>query len=540
MSCHRYFNIVNSRLHAPLSIVDAPSFRQFVESLDSRFVIPSRKHLTTTLVAQKDEQIRKKLIDVLQETQTVALTVDLWSNRQMKGFLGITCHFILNWSLKSALLECKRFKGRHTAENIAQYYEEAITTYSIQSKVICTVTDNASNIVKAVSLPGFKRQEPPTDESEDEVDDDNDLDDHGDNTTLQSEYCLESGHSPCFAHTLQLVIKDGLKEAGGITRVLAKAATIVSHVRKSQVATELLESERRLQFRNAFRWNSEVTSIKSILRVPEDKLKSIDGVPRLTAYERKTLQDMVEILQPFQEATNLVQGENVVTASVVIPCLHGLRQALDSLSTTYNSRMLIALQTSLKKRMSKYEEQEGFILATLLDPRFKLKWCQNEEQKSKSKEILLKRAQQITLPNSNQHISGSGELETEERNEDNEPPSKRKKAESSQLLSYIFNEQRSEAVSETTKTSLQVEISSYLSKPCLKENDDPLQFWGKQNADYPSLARLPACYLAIPASSGPVEKLFSISGKIFRPERCRLTDIHFQQLMNIKCNAHLL
>ena len=103
----------------PLSIVEAPSFKQFAESLDPPFVVPYRKHLTTKLIAQKVEQIKSKVLNVLQVTETVSLTVDLWSNRQMKGFLGITCHFILDWSLRSAMLECKRFKGRHTAENIA-------------------------------------------------------------------------------------------------------------------------------------------------------------------------------------------------------------------------------------------------------------------------------------------------------------------------------------------------------------------------------------------------------------------------------------
>ena len=181
--------------------------------------------------------------------------------------------------------------------------------------------------------------------SEPDADDD---DDEGDDSGDDSD-ALESGHNACFAHTLQLVIKDGLKEAGAIKKVLAKAANIVSHVRKSQVATELLESERRLQCQNATRWNSEVTSIKSILRVPEDKLRSRDSAPQLSAYDRKILQDMVTILQHFQEATNLVQGENVVTASVAIPCIHGLRQSLESLSTTCNSRMLLALQTSLEK-----------------------------------------------------------------------------------------------------------------------------------------------------------------------------------------------
>ena len=68
-------------------------------------------------------------------------------------------------------------------------------------------------------------------------------------------------------------------------------------------------------------WPScELKSIKSILRVPEDKLRLLDTV-HLTVHERKVLEDLVEILTPFQEATDFAQGENVITSSIVIPCI---------------------------------------------------------------------------------------------------------------------------------------------------------------------------------------------------------------------------
>jgi len=59
-------------------------------------------------------------------------------------------------------------------------------------------------------------------------------------------YYEETGveHDPCFAHTLQLVVKDGLTQAGSITKVLSKAAHIVSFIRRSTLATDILESER--------------------------------------------------------------------------------------------------------------------------------------------------------------------------------------------------------------------------------------------------------------------------------------------------------
>ena len=39
-----------------------------------------------------------------------------------------------------------------------------------------------------------------------------------------------------------------------------------------------------------------------------------------------------------------------------------------------------------------------------------------------------------------------------------------------------------------------------------------------------------------PASSGPAERPFSNTGKIFRPERCRITDKLFEKLMFIHCD----
>ena len=41
------------------------------------------------------------------------------------------------------------------------------------------------------------------------------------------------------------------------------------------------------------------------------------------------------------------------------------------------------------------------------------------------------------------------------------------------------------------------------------------------------------------AESAPVEQLFSVAGKVFCPERCRLKDTTFQKLMFLKCNKGL-
>jgi len=81
------------------------------------------------------------------------------------------------------------------------------------------------------------------------------------------------------------------------------------------------------------------------------------------------------------------------------------------------------------------------------------------------------------------------------------------------------------------------EMEKYLTSPCITEDKNPLEFWNMHQQEFPALAALAQRYLAVPATSAPVERLFSIGGRIFRPDRCRLTDKTFEHLMNIKVNG---
>ena len=132
-------------------------FRDILRQLDPRYVVPSRKQLSTRLLGNMAATTRQRVMDKLGQAQSVCLTIDLWSNRQMRGFIGITGHFILNWTMESVMLACKRFTGRHTAENIRQQYEETVASFDIAEKITNIVTDNASNMTKAFvfDLPGF-------------------------------------------------------------------------------------------------------------------------------------------------------------------------------------------------------------------------------------------------------------------------------------------------------------------------------------------------------------------------------------------------
>lgn len=67
-----------------------------------------------------------------------------------------------------------------------------------------------------------------------------------------------------------------------------------------------------------------------------------------------------------------------------------------------------------------------------------------------------------------------------------------------------------------------LEISSYLRESQIPEESSPLQYWKENEQKYPRLAKLAKIYLGIPASSGSVERLFSVAGALARARRARL------------------
>ena len=119
--------------------------------------------------------------------------------------------------------------------------------------------------------------------------------------------------------------------------------------------------------------------IRSVLNEPLETLNELDTNYKLSAYERKLLSSLCDILEPFASATDYTQGEKCVTSSYVIPCIRGLKVQLSKMDTRYLSKMVDALIQSVSKRFNAFEYEKCFQLAAALDPRFKLAWCKTSE-----------------------------------------------------------------------------------------------------------------------------------------------------------------
>lgn len=95
-------------------------------------------------------KVKDDIIKALEAQASVALTTDLWSDRRLRSFLGVTVHIACkdkdSYSLKSFLLDCWHFTGKHCGERIASAFDEIVEGYGIDNKISYILTDNASNM----------------------------------------------------------------------------------------------------------------------------------------------------------------------------------------------------------------------------------------------------------------------------------------------------------------------------------------------------------------------------------------------------------
>lgn len=109
-----------------------------------------------TITAKLNEVVAErqmKLKAVLEKADSVPVTVDILSDRKMRGFLGVTAHWLNSdddsLHLKSALLACNRFRGAHTGERICEEFEQICEEYKMKKKLDHIICDNAANMKKA-------------------------------------------------------------------------------------------------------------------------------------------------------------------------------------------------------------------------------------------------------------------------------------------------------------------------------------------------------------------------------------------------------
>ena len=181
----------------PISIVEDMGLLQTYRiALDNNsYELPSRGTISNR-VSEMFEREKADIETRLKLAKYISLTSDYWTSTANENYLGLTCHFIDgNFKLNSLVLDVSHSSDRHTSENIAKHIKELSKSWKVDDKLVAMTTDNAPNMVNAVSK-------------------------------------LPYSHVGCSAHVLQLAVNKALTTSN-VDQAITKLRKIVGHVKHS-------------------------------------------------------------------------------------------------------------------------------------------------------------------------------------------------------------------------------------------------------------------------------------------------------------------
>ena len=233
----------------------------------------------------KYDEIKQRVMKVLTQVKHLSLTTDIWTSRATESFLTVTIHFIHSWKLKSLVLATVKFSTEHTGEHIADELQRITDHWEITHKVVGVVTDNASNMVAAIRITGWT-------------------------------------HIHCFAHTLNLVVQEAIKNDPVLLLIKRKCKDTVTFFHQSVNAAEKLRAvqkqigiqEKKLIQEVETRWNSSFYMFERMAEQYQAVTTALCLLNRnsmcFSAAELQHLKNAVTVLQPFETATTETSAEN--------------------------------------------------------------------------------------------------------------------------------------------------------------------------------------------------------------------------------------
>ena len=389
-----------------------------------------------------------------------------------------------NIVLKSIVLDTFQFELSHTAENISAAFLKSAEKWDISSKVIAIVTDNASNIVVAVRLTGWN-------------------------------------HVSCFAHTLNLVVSDAIKEDKAVNE-LKKCKQIVTYFHQSVKATEKLReiqrqhniAEHKLIQEVDTRWNLTFYMFERIAEQNKAITTALCFSGRndlcLTAEEMQLLETAISVLKPFEAATREISSDTYISISKAIPLARSLQhlaaERSGSSATNKNYSLSSSLSAQMRRRFTGIENAHLLGFSTLLDPRLKKLAFSNRNAARQEEQWIMQEIQNC--------------VSVESTGEDNDVNAQISEEPKAPGLWDLFD--RKVADSQSTKAinnRSSIEIQSYFAEDPLPRHENPLLWWKVNEKRFGFLAPIAKKYLCIPGTSVPSERLFSKAGELISIRR---------------------
>ena len=328
----------------PFTIVEKEHFWTFMKNVQPAFQTPSyrtnKKNISEE--SQKVEPLMRKELSIMRCRPNI--TLDCWTSQNHTTFPGCTKHYVgPQIDLRSVCMFLTELTPPHTAENIWEKFEDEKMTLNFNPLCIKTDAANMKTALKIRFLPEGDANSIVNDED-----------------VFIVQNCMPSLDPNfwigCAAHTLQLVIHDGmhdvsnypsLNKAHGKCHKFSQLAAKSSHF-KYGLPSAVPKAK-------VTQWNSEPGFLNHVLH----NFEKINKAPNdcgsssfvLKSVELALIKDLVCYLDLFKEGTDTLQAEKTPTITKFIPTIQQLENALQHFRKNFPAVNCIKhhFTTSLKK-----------------------------------------------------------------------------------------------------------------------------------------------------------------------------------------------
>ncbi|XP_042306281.1 uncharacterized protein LOC121921799 [Sceloporus undulatus] len=568
----------------PFSIVEDETFLEFLKELAPRWKVPSRYYLCRIAFPALEKDIKKEILNDLRNAVAGAVhfTSDCWTSNQARSYLCVTAHWVSTQegvlAKRTATLTLTLFSESHREENIGAKLRNVVAEWlaPLKLEIGCLAADNRSEFLKYIRQKGMS-------------------------------------HVPCIVHCINLVVHKALRETSNsrIKKVLELAHIVCSHFRQSCSAIEavrLLQKKHNLPNHKFIlnvptRWNSTLYMLERLLeqkKAVNEYIQEKAGDLASTLYMQPDqwfiIEDLVDILQIFNECTTVLSSENA-TLGVVLPALHVMEFSLERnieemqnrpgmaanqkaipavafaaqlLESLHNNKHLLGIRTDLK-----------YLAATFLEPRYRnsirdrLQSTGNNQFWSLQEYIIKKSVHfykklhnstgramadhglpsyafpSVVPRNPDAVIQPRKQLQNKGSPVGSSAPC-HQMAERSRFHDLILATGYAVETDEdaqfdnqmaTEQDAYQVarqELDAYIrdifpARIC-RPQANPIAYWDEKFTIWPSLARAAIWHICSPPSSVPAKRLFSTTGNIVTKLRTRFAPKHVTRMAFLRAN----
>jgi hypothetical protein len=553
----------------PFSVVEQADFVELVSTLREEYLLPSRNTIKSKVLEQWQKEKKRVCSKLLSDIggSRCGFTTDMWTSAAKRGYMVITIHYIDdNWEMKSVIIAFVRVLYPHSGERLGDHFIQAVK--AMDPKLLCSIwaitTDNASNNGTMLDYINLNLDREIRDCIEEAVAEDaaanSDVGDISCGFTNTSEVFLVS----CFAHTIQLAIKDGLANCRNLDAAIGRFRDIVKKISDSPKLLEALAVVcSNLKVANKIpsldvetRWNSTWEMLNGVisLRKPlEELLRRIrdrhDGFCNFTIEPSSHLaenipheswsavQDFCNFLKPFKEATVLMSGSSYPTLGLAAPVFFTITQHVKKAigaQTGFKSTHTIKYAKIVQSKLKEYEvkiKSPAVLIAAALDPRVKNLLQKMEIEPADVKKYIVQEYQQHYSERYSSFKARKASTQDSQENSNNND---------SLLGSFMgFVDDGDVGKScEQDDESFENELNRWLSHSPMKANQSSRDvcLWFKVNSAnlFPRIGFMAREYLGITSTSVPSECAFSMSGTTISKRRARLGDDAVQAICELQ------